>query len=656
MNFHFHFFSEFSGKNCAVNKILLIRISNVTMKCAPLLFAAVIIMSVCISFFLYIRVAFKYPLIFYAPGVLARMLRRTQSFKGIEWKSGVSRRTSELSDLPDIILIVADDLGYNDLSGGVGVATPRIDSIKNQGVVFTQAYAGHATCSPSRASLLTGRFPARFGFDFTSLPMAMSWAISRNDEEDVRKSIFHTELIPKIPAYANMIVPLNETMLSNVLKDSNDYSTIYVGKWHLGEVKGSTPLERGFDETLTILKGASLYQPIDHPDIVNAPLGGMLDDFLFHNLAAFVSFNGDTRFETPQYMTDFLAEEAASAVKAKAETRAGAGEQARAPYFMMVGFNAPHSPLQAKRSDYDSPLVKHISDHKQRVYAAMILALDRGVGTILDAVQASGNADNTLVIFTSDNGGPGYLGMPEVNAPFRGWKATFFEGGVRVPLFMSWPRVIPSGTSYDRPVSHVDAFATAAAAGRAVLPTDREYDGVNLIPLLPSKQSSVLSIASESRDEEPHKLLFWRSGHYLAARSSDVKLQVSERPDKVWMVDMSRDGTERINLVEGLLWSTLREILRANKGRPAGCEAEVMFHLGEAKKETNVVQAVPMSELRMNQTTIASSVCSLGHVLVDFNGQMHQPLWPALAEIAVAVDAATKSVLSTSDEYVYWAN
>ena len=168
-------------------------------------------------------------------------------------------------------------------------------------------------------------------------------------------------------------------------------------------------------------------------------------------------------------MTDYLTNEAVKAIRANRNR----------PFFMYLSYNAVHTPLQALKSDYDA--LSHIEDHTLRTYAAMIVALDRGVGRVLDELKAHGLDENTIVIFTSDNGGANYVGLPDINAPYRGWKATFFEGGIHVPFFMQWPARIEPGTQIDRTAAHVDIFATAAAAAGAELPQDRVYDGIDLM-------------------------------------------------------------------------------------------------------------------------------------------------------------------------------
>ena len=186
------------------------------------------------------------------------------------------------------------------------------------------------------------------------------------------------------------------------------------------------------------------------------------------------------------------------------------------PFFLYLAHWAPHTPLQATRADYDA--LAHIEDHTLRVYAAMIRALDRGVGEVLAALERNGLAEDTLVIFTSDNGGANYIGLPEINRPYRGFKMSFFEGGVHVPFFMRWPERIAAGSQYHEPVHHFDIYATAATAGGAALPTDREMDGVDLMPFV-----------SGQRADTPHERLFWRQGHYQVVIADGWKFPASQR-------------------------------------------------------------------------------------------------------------------------------
>jgi arylsulfatase A-like enzyme len=280
-------------------------------------------------------------------------------------------------------------------------------------------------------------------------------------------------------------------------------------------------------------------------------------------------------------MTDYLADEAVSAIEANRNR----------PFFLYLAFNAPHTPLQATRADYDA--LPQITNHTLRVYAAMIRALDRGVGKVLDALAKNGLDENTLVLFTSDNGGANYVGLPDLNKPFRGWKMTFFEGGVHAPFFVRWPARLPAGAHVDEPVAHVDVFATAAGAAGVPLPADRTYDGVNLIPYARGEATGA-----------PHRSLFWRSGGYRTLLADGWKLQVSEDPKKTWLFHLRDDPTEQ------------RDLAAANP-----------------------------EKLRELETALAAE-----------EAQMVKPLWPSLIEGPIPVDHPLGVPDSPDDTVVYWAN
>ena len=180
-----------------------------------------------------------------------------------------------------------------------------------------------------------------------------------------------------------------------------------------------------------------------------------------------------------------------------------------------------------------------MGSHRERVYAAMIRAIDRSVGRIMAAVREQGLADNTIIVFSSDNGGPGYIGLPQINAPYRGWKLTLFEGGIRVPMFVSWPSRIAPGTQVSAPVTHIDLMPTLAAAGRSALPKGVEIDGVDIMPWARRQ------VAAGAR---PQETIFWQSAGYRVVRNGDWKLQIIERPRGVFLYDLAKDPTERTNL------------------------------------------------------------------------------------------------------------
>ena len=490
---------------------------------------------------------------------------------------------------PNIVLILADDLGYNDITlngGGVAggvVPTPNIDSIAHQGVDLTEGYAGNATCAPSRAAIMTGRYATRFGYEFTpSHPLFMKMIAQQS--EGLHKPIYFADNAKDYPDVRTLGVPHSEVMISEVLK-AKGYHTMMFGKWHLGELKGMQPQDQGFDEWLGFYIGAQKYAPAGSPMVEEARQPwDPIDKFLWAILPFSVSKDGGPSFAPNEYMTDYLGDQAVAAIKANKNR----------PFFIYLAFNAPHSPLQAKKEDYDAlPMIK---DHRLRVYAAMIRSLDRNVGHVLQTLKDEGLDDNTLVIFTSDNGGAHYIGLPDINKPYRGWKATFFEGGIHVPYFMKWPGVLPAGTKYNDPVAHVDIFATAAAAAGAAVPTDRKLDGVDLIPFMEGKDTA-----------RPHQTLFWRSGDYKTLLDGDWKLQVSGVLKKDWLYNLKDDPTEQVNL--------------------AGSNPD--------------------------------KVTELTKVLDGIDAEQAKPAWPSLAEAAIAIDHPEdpdKFPWKADDEYIYWAN
>ena len=252
-----------------------------------------------------------------------------------------------------------------------------------------------------------------------------------------------------------------------------------------------------------------------------------IDKFLWRALQYAASFNGGPGFEPGGYLTDYYTEEAVKVIEANKDR----------PFFLYLAHWAPHTPLQATKADYDA--LSHIENHRERVYAAMIRALDRGVGQVLDALRENGLEDNTLVMFTSDNGGAGYIGLPDVNDPFRGWKISLFEGGIHVPYFMRWPGHIKPGETRDAPVHHFDVFATAAAAAGAQVPTDRKIDGVDLVSFVRGETTDI-----------PHDRLFWRSGASQSALVDGWKMNVSDPPGRAWLFDMKNDPNEQVDLAE----------------------------------------------------------------------------------------------------------
>ena len=510
--------------------------------------------------------------------------------RDVPWKQGPrDSKTNNLERPPNIILIVADDLGYNDIStfGGGIIQTPSIDRLAEEGAIFNQSYSGASTCAPSRAMMMTGRYPTRTGFEFTPTPAGMAKVVSLvgSDMDRSLPPAFYDESIEaKQPPYELKGLPPEEITIAETLKDAG-YYTAHIGKWHLGRSNGMLPHEQGFDDSL--LMARALYLPEDDPNVVNAKIPfDPIDKFLWKALTYANSFNSgdDDRFKPKGYLTDYWTDESINVIKANRNR----------PFFLYLAHWGPHTPLQATREDYDE--VGDIQPHRKRVYAAMVRAIDRSVGRVLDTLDQEGLADNTLVMFTSDNGGAGYIGIPDVNQPFRGWKITMFEGGLRVPMMIRWPSKIAAGTEVDIPVAHIDVMPSLAAAA-ATRSKASEIDGVNILPLATGQ-------GDQNWDRET---LYWQNGHYQVVRHGDWKLQVNDRPTdglQYWLFDLAKDPAEQNNLAA----------IRQDK------------------------------------------VKELSTLLVDHQANAVRTLYPAATQVPVMIDKTLAEEFEEGDEYVFTPN
>lgn len=452
----------------------------------------------------------------------------------IQWMKGPETATQPPAERPpNIIFILADDLGINDIStfgGGVAggrVPTPNIDRLAAEGALFSTAYSGTGTCAPSRAMLMTGRYPTRTGFEYTPTPPGMSRIVPMF-ANDMRTGLPPTERVTEkekiMPPFAEQGLPSEEVTIAEVLKERG-YHTVHIGKWHLGNASPFKPNDQGFDESLDMASG--MFLPPGDPRGVDARLDfDPIDKFLWARMDFAASYNGSDWFEPGGYLTDYWTDESLKVIEANRNR----------PFFLYLAHWGVHTPLQATKADYEA--VGDIEPHRLRVYAAMLRAVDRSVGRIMDKLDEEGLADNTIIVFSSDNGGAGYIGIPEVNAPYRGWKITLFEGGIRVPLFMKWPAAIQPGTVVDEPVAHIDMMPTLAAVAGAPLPAGVEIDGQNLLPL-------AMGADGFSR---PGDAIFWSSGYYRVVRAGGWKLQVNGRQNKSWLFDLNNDPTEQTNL------------------------------------------------------------------------------------------------------------
>ncbi len=358
---------------------------------------------------------------------------------------------------PNVLIIVADDLGYGELSMqgySSQIATPNVDALAKGGIRFTSGYVSGPYCSPTRAALLTGRYQQRFGHEFNPGPAEAS--------------------------SPNFGLSLQEKTIGDRFKTLG-YATAWFGKSHLGYLPQYHPLKRGFDEYFGFLGGAHDY--LDAATDSRNPI-----------------LKGTEPVDNIGYTTEAFGAQAVNFIeKHKAE-----------PWLCYLAFNAVHAPLES--TDKYLSRFTNIEEKKRRTFAAMLSAMDDAVGNVVAKLRETGQEENTLVFFISDNGGP-TAQTTSGNGPLHGFKAQTWEGGIRVPWAIQWKGHIPAGQVDDRPVIQIDILPTAlAAAGVAVQP-EWKLDGVNLLPYVTGEKK-----------EAPHDALYWRFGQQIAIRKGDWKL------------------------------------------------------------------------------------------------------------------------------------
>jgi arylsulfatase A-like enzyme len=394
--------------------------------------------------------------------------------------------TDEAGDVaerrPNIVFILADDLGIGDTGvyGSDTIATPNIDALAGGGVRFTNGYVTHPVCSPSRAGLITGRYQQRHGWEFNPAGRDVDSGM------DVR-----------------------ETTLADALQKLG-YSTGMVGKWHLGFRGDHHPLQRGFEEFYGVLAGGSIF--IDSEADGVESVGRRVSKRSAYNSI----YRDHERVEVTDYLTDVFTNEAVDFI----ERHQGA------PFFLYLSHTTPHTPLQATRRYLDR--YRHIENPAERIYSAMVSSLDDSVGALVSKLKQVGEYDNTLIVFLSDNGCAGYIGVCS-NAPHSGFKRYHQEGGIRVPYIISWPDSLPAGHVYEHPVISLDLMATLTAAGGSEATTE---DSVNLLPFISSRTLTNLV---------PHEYLYWRSGPTAAVRHGQWKL-INYQKSVYTADDLGRDG------------------------------------------------------------------------------------------------------------------
>lgn len=394
-------------------------------------------------------------------------------------------RVASAADQPNILVIVSDDHGYADVGfqGCKDIPTPNLDRLAKEGVQCTSGYVSHPFCSPTRAGLMTGRYQHRFGHQLNPF----------YNPDDHKEGL-----------------PLSETLLPEYLGKAG-YKTGWVGKWHLGAATEFRPENRGFAETFGFIGGGHKF--LNWQANIKSEYTVPLER------------NGKP-VEISGHLTTVLGVESADFIlRHKSE-----------PWFLYLAFNAPHlphEPTAERLAQFAS-----IADPLRRKYAAQVSLMDDAIGAALDSVRASGQEQNTMVFFFSDNGGPVKDGKSNgsSNAPLNGGKGDVYDGGMRVPFVVKWPAKLPAGVKYDLPVSSLDVFATSLAVAGIEMPTDKKYDSVNLIPHLTGENK-----------ELAHEQLFWRVGPSMSARVGDMKLVVSG-PNEQSLFDLKSDIGENTDI------------------------------------------------------------------------------------------------------------
>lgn len=374
---------------------------------------------------------------------------------------------------PNILLIVSDDQGYGDSScyfHPKEIDTPNIDRLSQLGIRMSNGYASACVCAPTRAGLLTGRYQERFGF-YTA-------------------------------PHSRIGMPLDEITLADILK-KHGYVTGIFGKWHLGIKPDYHPLERGFDEFYGFLgHGAH-----DYFDLTPKP------NEEFNAIYRNKEIISDTG-----YLTDNLAREAIAFINAHKDE----------PYFCYLPFNAVHWPLQAPE---DEIRLFNTGDETRDINLAMLKKMDEAIGKVLDTVESTGKLDNTLIIFFSDNGGA--KNIHANNGKLRDYKQSLYEGGIRVPFIVSWPRQLQQGAVCDEPIICCDILPTVCAAINTELQPDRVYDGKNILPALKGELNEPL-----------HEYLYWDDGSVQwAVRKGEWKL-LQNRNKHIELYNLEKDLSE----------------------------------------------------------------------------------------------------------------
>lgn len=395
---------------------------------------------------------------------------------------------------PNFVFILVDDMGYADLGclGAKDIRTPNIDRLAKEGLKFTNFYANAPVCTPTRAAFMTGRYQQRVGLE---------WALGFTAEQQKRVNgqwvVEENKLAFGLPA--------TEITIARLLKLLG-YRTAAFGKWHLGFRPEYNPTRHGFDEYFGNLLGHADYYRYTYFD-------GTYQ--LYHN---------DQPAKATGYLTDLINDKAVDFIQ----------RQGKSPFFLYVPHLAVHFPFQVPDQPEQKLTKENFQKGTRRDYAAMLERVDRGVGMILDTLDKQGIADNTLVIFSSDNGGY----QLSDNSPLFHHKSTLWEGGVRVPCLMRWPARLPRGQNTDQPGITMDLTATILAAAGAEVPKGHKLDGIDLAPILTGSQKPVERTFCWRIDRSDRKQKAVRQGNWKYIRDGMLEL----------LFNLEDDASERRNL------------------------------------------------------------------------------------------------------------
>lgn len=394
---------------------------------------------------------------------------------------------------PNIIFILSDDAGYADFGfqGSKQFETPNLDKLAENGMILRQMYTTDAVSGPSRAGLMTGRYQQRFGIEENNVTGYMTKNGKYSDTD--------------------MGVPTDERFIADYLSEAG-YTCAAFGKWHLGYANEYHPLRRGFDHFVGFRSGGRNYYEYSSEQLET---GNFDENRMEHSYGHFK--------EPDYYVTDMLADEACDFIEDNSEN----------PFFVYLAFNAVHSPLQV-----DPEAMKrypNLEGNRQKL-AAMTWSLDQACGRVIDKLEELGLDENTIIVFSNDNGGPN--GTNTSNYPLSGMKATFLEGGIRVPAIVSYPGVIKAGSEYNYPTSFMDMLPTFANLAGCNPIEEGKTDGVDILPYLTGE-----------KENRPHQTLFWKAENRGVVRDGDWKfMRFPDRPAELY--DLSKDVGEHNNLAD----------------------------------------------------------------------------------------------------------